>query len=261
MRVAVQENLVPAGDATSRWEMVRAWGFDGLELRGAGGMKARLPELRAAKTQGMVASSICPDAGPFIGAFDAADRATAVQTLRDLLDIAADLGAVGVITPAAYGLHSNRLPPFKAPRPPEDDRAVLLDALGPLAEHAANVGVELWLEPLNRYEDHMVNTLAQGADLCEAVGSAALRLMADTYHMNVEERDVAASLRAAGPLVAHLHFSDSSREEPGMAHADFARTLAALPDFQGWGALECRLSGPAEEVLPRSLRFLRDLGA
>lgn len=257
MKIAVQENLVPGKDATERWARARDWGFDGLELRGAGGIKARLPELRAACAAGMVAPSICPDSGPFIGAFDPADRQTAMTAMRDLLDVAAEIGSAGVITPAAYGIHSNRLPPFTAPRPPEDDRAILTEALTALGAHAEKLGVELWLEPLNRYEDHMVNTLAQGAELCRASGSPAVKLMADMFHMNIEEADIPASLRAAGPLVAHLHFADSSRLEPGTGHTDFASTLAALPGFTGWGAIECRLSGPPDIALPAALAFLR----
>lgn len=257
MKIAVQENLVPGKDAAERWARARDWGFDGLELRGAGGIKARLPELRAAKAAGMVAASICPDAGPFIGAFDAADRQTAMTALRDLLDVAAEIGASGVITPAAYGIHSNRLPPFTPPRPPEEDRAILTEALATLGAHAERLGVELWLEPLNRYEDHMVNTLAQGAELCRACGSPAVKLMADLFHMNIEEADIAASLRAAGPLVAHLHLADSSRLEPGTGHTDFAGAFAALPGFTGWGAIECRLSGPPDIALPAALAWLR----
>ena len=257
MKIAVQENLVPGKDATERWARARDWGFDGLELRGAGGIKSRLPELREARAAGMVAASICPDSGPFIGAFAPADRQIAMTALHDLLEVAAEIGATGVITPAAYGIHSNRLPPFTPPRPPEDDRAILTEALSNLGAHAQELGVELWLEPLNRYEDHMVNTLAQGADLCRASGSPAVKLMADMFHMNIEEADIAASLRAASPLVAHLHFADSTRLEPGTGHTDFASALAALPGSTGWGAIECRLSGPPDAALPAALAFLR----
>jgi sugar phosphate isomerase/epimerase len=257
MKIAVQENLVSGKDATERWAKARQWGFDGLELRGAGGIKARLPELRAARAAGMIASSICPDAGPFIGAFDADDRHIAMTALRDLLEVAAEIGAAGVITPAAYGLHSNRLPPFTPPRPPEDDQAILTEALATLGAHAENLGVELWLEPLNRYEDHMVNTLAQGAALCRASGSTAVRMMADLFHMNIEEADIPTSLRNFAPLVAHLHFADSTRLEPGTGHTDFAGAFAALPGFSGWGAIECRLSGPAETALPAALAYLQ----
>jgi sugar phosphate isomerase/epimerase len=81
--------------------------------------------------------------------------------------------------------------------------------------------------------------------------------MADLFHMNIEEADIAASLRAAAPLVAHLHFADSSRLEPGTGHTDFAKALAALPEFTGWGAIECRLSGPPDTALPTALAYLR----
>ncbi len=176
-----------------------------------------------------------------------------------MLDVAAEVGAQGVVTPAAYGIHSNRLPPFAPPRPPEEDRSVLLDALGTLGEHAARLGVEIWLEPLNRYEDHMVNTLAQGADLCRAVGLPSVRLMADLFHMNIEEDDMAASLRGAGTLVAHVHLADSSRHEPGTGHTDFASALAALDviGFDGWAVIECRFRAPPAQAMRATLVALR----
>ncbi len=262
MRLAVQENLVPGEGVLAKWDLVRRLGFDGLELRGRAGMRERQTELRAARARGLVASSICLDGPPFIGAFEREDRARAVAALAEMLEVAAEVGARGVVTPAAYGIHSNRLPPFAAPRPPEEDRTVLLDALGTLGGRAKALGVEVWLEPLNRYEDHMVNTLAQGAEVVRAVGSPAVRLMADLFHMNIEEGDMAAALTETGPLVAHVHLADSSRLEPGTGHTDFAAPFAALRamGFDGWGAIECRLSGPVEESLARALAALRAAG-
>jgi sugar phosphate isomerase/epimerase len=259
IRVSVQENLLPGDDLLAKWDMVQGAGLDGIELRGAAGMRERLPELQAATKAGVVASSICLDGGPFIGAFDAGDRALAVESLKGMLEVAAEVGARGVVTPAAYGIHSNRLPPFTSPRSTEEDRRVLRDALTTLGEHAASLGVEVWLEPLNRYEDHMVNTLAQGADLCRATGLPSVRLMADLFHMNVEEDDMAASLRDAGPLVAHVHLADSSRHEPGTGHTDFAGALAALSDigFEGWGAIECRWRAAPEQAMRSTLAALR----
>ena len=258
-RLAVQENLVPGADLMAKWDLLRRLGYEGVELRGRAGMRERLPELRAARAHGLVASSICLDGGPFIGAFDAGDRARAVAALREMLEVAAEVGAGGVVTPAAYGIHSNRLPPFATPRPPEEDRAILLDALVALGEHAARLGVEVWLEPLNRYEDHMVNTLAQGADLCRAVGLPSVRLMADLFHMGIEEDDMGTALRDAGPLVAHVHLADSQRLEPGTGRTDFASAFAALQGigFAGWAALECRFRAPPEEALRAAMIHLK----
>jgi sugar phosphate isomerase/epimerase len=263
LKLAVQENLIPGDDLARKWETVRALGYDAIELRGAAGMRDRLPELRAARAAGMVASSICVVADRFIGDFDAERRAEALATMSELCDVAAEVGAGGVVTPAAYGLHSNRLPPFTAPRGPDEDRAVLVDMLDRLGRHAAARGVVVLFEPLNRYEDHMVNTLAQGADLCRAVGLSSVRLMADLFHMNIEEADPAESLREVADMVAHVHLADSSRLEPGTGHTDFAAIFRALHDigFAGFGAIECRLSREPEAALRAAHDYLRRAAA
>jgi sugar phosphate isomerase/epimerase len=207
----------------------------------------------------VVMSSICVISDRFIGDFDAGRRAEALAAMTELCDVAAEVGARGVVTPAAYGLHSNRLPPFTAPRTPEEDREVLLDMLGRLGRHAEERGVLVLFEPLNRYEDHMVNTLAQGAELCRATGLASVRLMADLFHMNIEEADLGQALRDAADMVAHVHLADSSRLEPGTGHTDFAAAFGALAagGFDGWGAMECRLSGPPEPALRSAHGVLR----
>ena len=263
LRLAVQENLVPGDDLVRKWETLRAIGYDGIELRGSTGMRDRLPELRAARDTGAVFSSICVISDRFIGDFDAGRRAEALAAMKELCDVAAEVGARGVVTPAAYGMHSNRLPPFAAPRGPEEDRAVLLDMLGQLGTHAAERGVLVLFEPLNRYEDHMVNTLAQGAELCRATGLGSIRLMADLFHMNIEEAGLAASLREAGDMVAHVHLADSSRLEPGTGHTDFAAAFRALAEvgFDGWGAIECRLSRETEAALAAAHETLRRAAA
>jgi sugar phosphate isomerase/epimerase len=149
-------------------------------------------------------------------------------------------------------MFSRRLPPFEPPRTPEEDTAVMVDSLGTLGEVAAAEGVALFLEPLNRYEDHMVNSLADAVRLIHLVGLDSVRVAADTYHMNIEEADPAASLVAAGPYIGHIQASDSNRLEPGAGHIDWALFGATVQTI-GYGgaiAVESRLSGPADEVLP-----------
>jgi sugar phosphate isomerase/epimerase len=131
--------------------------------------------------------------------------------------------------------------------------------LGRLGRHAQERGVLVLFEPLNRYEDHMVNTLTQGAELCRATGLPSVRLMADLFHMNIEEADLAVALREAGEMVAHVHLADSSRLEPGTGHTDFAAAFRALADigFDGWGAIECRLSREPDAALRNAHEALR----
>jgi sugar phosphate isomerase/epimerase len=259
-KFAVQEHLLPGKDLVEKFEFARSVGFEGIELRGAGGFqfRERLPELRSARAAGVVMPSVCVAMDSFIGSFDAQRRRDAVDNLKSLLDVIVEVGGVGVVTPAAYGQFSLRLPPFIPPRTPEQDREVLIDGLVEVGKHAASVGGEVWLEPLNRYEDHMVNTLDRAVDLCEAVGLPSVKVTADFFHMNIEELDIATSIRRAGPWIGHVQLGDSSRLEPGTGHLDFASGFAALTEtgFDGYLALECRLSGDPTVVLPPCGRFL-----
>jgi sugar phosphate isomerase/epimerase len=119
----------------------------------------------------------------------------------------------------------------------------------------------LLFEPLNRYEDHMVNRLEQGAALCRAAGSGAVRLVADTYHMNIEEDDPAASVRQFGVLIGHVQLGDSARWQPGTGHVDFAAVVDALHEigFDGWLALECNLRGEPMAALSAGAAVMRAL--
>lgn len=262
MRLACQEHLVPGDTLEQKWAFCQGAGFDGIELLGRGdfAFRARLPELRAARAAGVVMPTVCVQMSHFIGDFDAGRRRDAVANMQSLLSVIAEVGGYGAITPAAYGMFSRRLPPYQPPRGPEEDRAVLLEGLRALGEHAEREGAVVLFEPLNRYEDHMVNTLAQAAELCAAAGSPALRVLADLYHMNIEERDTPAALVAAGPSLGHIHLSDSNRHQPGAGHVDFLAAFRALRQigYAGFMAIECRLDGPAEVALPASARFLRE---
>jgi sugar phosphate isomerase/epimerase len=252
--LTVQEHHLPGIDLEHKFEVAKSWGFDGIELRSQGDLKfkARLPELRRAQANGVVMPTACVEMSHFIGAFDAGLRADAILQLRSQLSVMSEIGGVGVMTPGSYGMFSRRLPPFEPPRTPEEDRWILIDALGGLAAHAQSEGVELFLEPLNRYEDYLVNTLSDAASLVTEVGSPGLRIVADTYHMNIEERDLAAALQAVAPLIGHVQASDSNRLEPGAGHIDWALFGATMKSI-GYTrsiAIESRLSGPAETSLP-----------
>lgn len=261
MKLACQEHLIPGSSLIEKWACISAAGFDGIELRGHGDFefRERLPELREARSAGVVMPSVCVIMDHFIGDFDGARRRDAIDNMRSLLSVIAEVGGYGAITPAAYGMFSLRLPPFQPPRSPEDDRQVLIEGLSELGEHAAEAGVYVLLEPLNRYEDHMVNTLAQAVDLCKAVGLPSVKIMADLFHMNIEEQDLAAAITEAGEYVAHVHLADSNRRQPGLGHTDFKAAFGALKaiGFQGFMALECHLTGEPETALTETARFLR----
>ncbi len=260
MNLTCQEQLLPGDTLLEKWDAARAFGYGGIELRGQGGhrIRERLPELRAARRAGVVMPTVCVEMLHFIGDFDAQRRRDAIDNMATMLSVIAELGGTAAMTPASYGMFSRRLPPFTPPRDEAGDRAVLLDALGELGEHAAREGVSVLLEPLNRYEDHMVNRLEQAVELAEATGLASVGVVADSYHMNIEETHFREALAAAAPRLVHVQVSDSNRFEPGAGHLDWAGFVDALRQagYTGDLAAECRLTGPAEQVLPKAAAVL-----
>ncbi|MEH0844028.1 sugar phosphate isomerase/epimerase family protein [Micromonospora sp. CPCC 205711] len=259
--LACQEQLLPGATLSQKFALATALGYDGIELRGRGelALARRLPELRRARAEGVVMPTVCVEMDHFIGDFDPARSRDAVANLRSQLSVIAELGGIGAMTPAAWGMFSRRLPPFEPPRSPAGDRQVLVDALGVLGEHARTEGVTLYLEPLNRYEDHMVNRLDEAVALCAAVGLPSVRVVADTFHMNIEEDDVHAALRYAAPYLGHVQVSDSNRYQPGAGHLDWPALLRTLAEirYPGWLALECRLRGDPVRALQQAATVLR----
>ncbi|NUT40190.1 MAG: sugar phosphate isomerase/epimerase [Thermoactinospora sp.] len=258
MKLAVQEQLLPGRTLQEKFAFAVDAGFDAIELRGKGDFHfaTRLTELKRALGDGVVMPTVCVDMPHFIGDFDPAKRKDAVQQLRSQLSVIGELGGIGVMTPASWGQFSRRLPPFEPPRGPEQDREVLAEALGQLGDHAQRNGVLIMLEPLNRYENHMVNTLAEAVSYCSM---DSIKIVGDTYHMNIEEDDPCRSLVDAAPYLAHMQISESNRNQPGTGHVDWAAELATLDaiGYEGYLALECRLRGEPEIVLPQTAAFIR----
>jgi sugar phosphate isomerase/epimerase len=261
VKLSCQEHLLPGDSILEKWEFATSTGFDGIELRGSRDWRERLGDLAAARDRGAVFSSVCLIDDRFIGDLDPERRREAVEHMKHLLSGIGELGGVGAITPAAFGQTSRALPPFEAPRTPEEDRRVLLEGLEELGEHAGNVGTLVLLEPLNRYEDHMLNRLDQGVELAAVSGSTSVRVMGDLFHMNIEEDDLGESIRRASDYLAHVHLADSNRAHPGAGHMDFAPAFGALREigFDGYMAMECAIRGDARTELPRVTRRLRAL--
>jgi sugar phosphate isomerase/epimerase len=261
VRLACQEQHIPGGTLIEKWAFCQQNGFDGIELRGRDefGFRERLPELRGARRAGVVMPSVCPATDHFIGDFDPERRRDAIAQMKSLLSIMAEIGGMGAMTPASWGMFSRRLPPFIPPRSPEEDREVLIEALSELGQHAEREGVVVWLEPLNRYEDHMVNRLDQAAGLVRATGYDTVQVVGDLYHMNIEEADLAQAIRATGDLLSHMQIGDSNRLQPGAGHLDFGGVLAALDDigYHGYLAMESGITGDPAVVLPAVTTFIR----
>jgi len=118
--------------------------------------------------------------------------------------------------------------------------ANLRDCLMRSARVASNYGVHLLMEPLNRYESNIINTLEDAVELIESIGSEFIKILGDTFHMNIEERSLCESLREAKKYLYHVHIADSNRQAPGQGHLDFRKIMDTLEEigFKGFGTVE-----------------------
>jgi sugar phosphate isomerase/epimerase len=138
------------------------------------------------------------------------------------------------------------------------ERDLFIAQLRELAPAANEAGVAIFLEPLNRYEAYIVNRLGQGTAIAGEVGPE-VAIMADFFHMGIEEADIAASIRAAGRHVVYVHVADSNRLQPGRGHLDFKPGFRALKEigYGGFLAIECRVDGPYDEAIRDAAMLIR----
>ncbi len=184
---------------------------------------------------------------------DAAVRARAVERASAHLRLAGEIGSAVTI-----GLISGKLGPCQGEER-RARRARALDCLADLCRIAQPLGVTILLEPLNRYECDYINTLADGMQVAAEIGAPNLKLLADTFHMNIEEVDLAGSLRAAGPWIGHVHLADTNRQAPGHGHLDVAGVLAALAEigYHGYLCFEVFPLPDARQAVKDGIRAIR----
>lgn len=164
---------------------------------------------------------------------DSAVRHRAHQFVAALIDLAGPFGA-----PAIIGSMQGRAEG-------EVTRAQALQWLGAALEQlgprASAHGVPLLLEPLNRYESNLLNTLDQTTDFLRSLTTRTPRILADLFHMNLEESSIPEALRRAGPLLGHVHFADSNRQAVGYGHTDVAAAIQTLKDIGYSGFLSAEI--------------------
>ncbi|MHB0875226.1 MAG: 5-keto-L-gluconate epimerase [Anaerolineae bacterium] len=151
---------------------------------------------------------------------DAGVRRAAIERIASHVPLASRWGAAVII-----GLIRGTVFPGVAP---EQALEWLVAALQQCSAAAADAGVRLVLEPINRYETGLINTVAEALELARNVDAPNFGLLLDTFHMNIEEPSIEGSIGAAGERIFHFHVADSNRWYPGAGHLDFGSILAAL---------------------------------
>ena len=213
--------------STKLFTQFKKWGFETVEIPVEDPSHIDPVAVRdAAKKAGIAVGSLCACMGPgrdFRGS--AADQKAGAIYIKALIDQAAIIGCPRIIGPI-YSVVGKA----DAVEPAEQKKefALVVKNLKPLAKYAEKKGVTLCIEPLNRFETDFLNTCDKGLKLIKAVGSKAVKLHLDTFHMNIEEKNQAAAIIKAGKHLAHFHACGSDRGTPGADHIEWAPIVAAL---------------------------------
>ena len=218
-------------------EAIKATGYDGIEvpiIDGARGDFARLGRLLDEIGLERTALTVMPHGKNPIST-DAAERQAAIDHIAWCLDRAGELGATKLVGPIHQTLGEfSGLPPSKA------ELLLLRDFHRRAGDLAASRGIVIAVEPMNRFECHLLNTMDNLAVYLDSVGHPAVTGMFDTFHANIEEADPVAALTRHMRHVGHFHVSESDRGVPGRGHVPWAATFAALKrsGYDGWLTVE-----------------------
>jgi sugar phosphate isomerase/epimerase len=240
------DTLVYYGEAAAdSFARVKRFGYDGIELVGEPG-NYDVSEVKALSARhGIKVSSLCSiffGAERDLVAAEPGNREKAKKYVRDLVDFAADIDCPMVIIRPA---------PFGKTAPTSDEAsewAWAVQGIQESADYGAKKNIRFCIEAWNRYETYFGNTIAQVLKLCDAVNRPNVGVMGDSFHMALEERNIAESYRSAGKKLFHVHFADSNRAAPGAGHTDFEPIMRALKDIGYDGYISFELLPAAADV-------------
>jgi sugar phosphate isomerase/epimerase len=262
MKIAIQERMLPGDSLSANLDNAEQLGVEGVELWGDADLYTRVAEIETAlQGRSVCISSVCGQAH-----FDWLDpdpekRAVSLEETRRILEFCGHFGAAGQIVPPIFG--PPRLPDLSPLHTAvELERQLLTEIVREMAPYAAARDTLLLLEPLNRYEQHLLRRQQDGIDIIQMAGNpAGVALLSDFFHMHIEETDTPQAFREAGQYVGHVHVADNTRQEPGTGDIDWCAGLQALKDigFSGYLTFESAVSGDDPmQSLQVSVNFLRE---
>jgi len=181
-------------------------------------------------------------------------RRSAVNKAKACIAFAQRLGARYISIGLIRGKENKKTPLNLAWR-------YLVQCIRQCGEFSSSRNVVLLVEPENRYETGYVHTVEEGVKLIEEVGLRNVRLMIDTFHMNMEESSMRDAVRRAEGKLAHVHLADNNRLAPGMGHIDFAEVIRALRSigYDGYLGLEILLKPTLEMAIAKGMQHIKSI--
>ena len=266
MKIALQEGLLPGDSMNEKLDFADLLGIEGLEVSGWSQPYGRIDELEIAlQGRNIKIVSVCGQATFDFLDPDPEKRRNSIEESKRNLDFCEHFGAVGQIVPPIFG--GPRIPDLS---PYADavtlEKRLLAEIVKELAAYAHERNTLLLLEPLNRYEQHLLRSQDDGLEAIHMAGDPpGVKLLSDFFHMHIEETSTPDAFRRAGKWVGHVHMADNTRQEPGTGDIDWKAGLGALKDigFTGYLAYECGITGDTPDAqraaIKKSVGFIREV--
>lgn len=277
MRIGINSFLFTSpftNESTKLFKTFKKWGFDTVEIPIEDPSHIDPAHVkRELDKNGLACGSVCACMG---GGRDLRgtpeQQKAAMDYMKTLIDQMVVLGCPSLIGPVYSEVgRADAVPAAEYKK----QWATVVKHLKTLSKYAKKNGRQICLEPLNRFETDFINTVDQGLKMIKDVGSPALRLHLDTFHMNIEEKNQAAAIKKAGKLLAHFHACGSDRGTPGNDHIDWKPIAAALKaiGYKGDVVIESfttdvkviaraaaiwrRMEPTRDEIAVKGIKFLR----
>jgi sugar phosphate isomerase/epimerase len=240
MKFSVTQWIFGNEELETSLKRLKKFGYDGVELAGEpktmdmNGIQSLLTKYE------LECTSICGiyTAERDLASSNPAIRANAVQYVKDCVDMAERLGAtVVIVVPTPVGKSA---PDTNA----QEEWSNAVASLKEAGAYAETKNIFLAIEALNRFETYLVNKLDLAKKLVEEVSCSRVGIMADLFHMNIEERNHTAAIRNIAAFLAHVHIADNTREAAGLGQTDFVEVMRTLLDIGYNGSITMEFMPP-----------------
>ena len=256
LNISLQEGLTPGKSLNEKLDVMEKLGVTGIEL-GGGKLASRVKELSdALKNRNIKVSAICAGFSGWILADDPAEKQKCIDSTKEILAAAGELGSVGMVLVPAFNQQ-------KSYPHTMETRTRLVADLKELGEYAVRHKTAIILEPLNRGEAFYLRQVADAASICRDVNSPGITCMGDFWHMTHEETSDRGAFISAGKYLSHVHIASRKRRlmpgEDGEAdnYIDGFKGLKEL-GYKGYVSFECGTQGEREKTVPAAVALLRE---
>ncbi len=257
LKLSFQEGTAPGSSLSEKFDYMEQHGIVGFEPGGRG-LSKRVDEIKQALNgRNIKVSAICAGFEGFILSTDPAIRQKCMDTMKEIITAAGELGSTGVIIVPAFNAQVPVLPHTM------ETRDFLCEQFKEMGTFAAERGTTVILEPLNRREAFYLRQVADAASICRDIDNPGVRCLGDFWHMTWEETCDMGAFLSAGKYLQHVHMASRKRRSMPGEDGDADNYVAGFKGLKMIGydkyvSFECGCQGDRAVVLPEALKLLRD---